>query len=118
MRLSNDDSKGLFAYSDDLVLSFDYWADDSVRTLDLHLWSRAQQTTFGMTVWNTPREQWTHQVIPLTEFVRTEADRLFRMRAGEAVPNLWIQAGQPGGKLYLDNLEIVRLRPPPPRKKP
>jgi ferric-dicitrate binding protein FerR (iron transport regulator) len=118
VKLSADDAKGLFAYSDDLVLSFDYWADDSVRTLDLHMWSRVQQTTFGMTVWNTPREQWTHQVIPLTDFVRTEPDRLLHMKPGEAVPNLWIQAGQVGGKLYLDNLEIVRLRPSPPRKKP
>jgi hypothetical protein len=109
VRLS-DDGKGLFAYSDDLFLAFDYWADDSVRTLDLHVWSRVQQTTFGTTVWNTPREQWTHLVLPLADFVRTEPDRLVHLKPGEAVPNLWIQAGQPGGKLYLDNLEIVRIR--------
>lgn len=118
VKLSTDDAKGLFAYADDLVLSFDYWADDSARTLDLHMWSRAQQTTFGTTVWNTPRERWTHQVIPLSDFVRTEPDRLLRMKPGEAVPNLWIQTGQPGAKLYLDNLEIVRMRPSPARKKP
>ncbi|MBI3855324.1 MAG: hypothetical protein HY293_06500 [Planctomycetes bacterium] len=106
----NDDGKGLFNYSDELFLAFDYWADDTVRTLDLHVWSRAQQVTFGTTVWNTPREQWTHLVLPLSEFVRTEPDRLLHLKPGEAVPNLWIQAGQPGGKLYLDNLEIVRLR--------
>ena len=117
VKLSSDDAKGLFTYSDDLVLSFDYWADDSVRTLDLHMWSRLQQTTFGMTVWNTPREQWTHLVIPLGEFVRTEPDRLLHLKPGEAVPNLWIQAGQVGGKLYLDNLEIVRMRPAPVRQK-
>jgi ferric-dicitrate binding protein FerR (iron transport regulator) len=106
----NDDGKGLFVYSDDLFLAFDYWADDSVRTLDLHMWSRAQQTTFGTTVWNTPREQWTHLVLPLADFVRTEAERLLHLKPGEAVPNLWIQAGQVGGKLYLDNLEILRIR--------
>jgi hypothetical protein len=117
VKLTSDDARGLFAYSDDLVLSFDYWADDSVRTLDLHMWSRVQQTTFGLTVWNTARERWTHQVIPLGDFVRTEPDRLLHLKAGEAVPNLWIQAGQVGGKLYLDNLEIVRLRPPQAKKK-
>jgi hypothetical protein len=113
----NDDGKGLFTYSDDLYLSFDYWADDSVRTLDLHVWSRAQQTSFGTTVWNTPREQWIHLVLPLYELVRTEPDRLFHLKPGEAVPNLWITAGQVGGKLYLDNLEIVRLRAPQSKKK-
>jgi len=106
----NDDGKGLFVYSDDLFLAFDYWADDSVRTLDLHMWSSVQQVTFGTTVWNTPREQWTHLVLPLSEFVRTDPDRLRRLKAGERVPNLWIQAGQPGGRLYLDNIEILRLR--------
>jgi ferric-dicitrate binding protein FerR (iron transport regulator) len=117
VKFASDDARGLFAYSDDLVLSFDYWADDSVRTLDLHMWSRLQQTTFGMTVWNTARERWAHQVIPLGDFVRTESDHLLHMKPGEAVPYLWIQAGQVGGKLYLDNLEVVRLRPPPAKKR-
>jgi hypothetical protein len=112
----SDDGKGLFPYADDLVLSFDYWADDSTRTLDLHMWSRAQQTTFGTTIWNTPREQWTHLVIPLNDFVRTEPERLSRMKPGEGVPNLWIAPGQ-AGKIYIDNFEIVRLRPTPAKKK-
>ena len=117
VKLSSEDAKGLFVYADDLVLSFDYWADDSVRTLDFHMWSRVHQTTFGTTIWNTPRERWTHLVIPLNDFIRSEADRLLHLKPGEAMPYLWIQAGQPGGKLYLDNLEIVRMRPPPVRPK-
>lgn len=106
----SDDGKGLFNYSEDLFLAFDYWVDGSVSTLDLHLWSRVQQTTFGTTVWSTPREQWVHLVLPLTEFVRTEGERFFHPKLGEAIPNLWIQAGQAGGRLYLDNLEILRIR--------
>jgi hypothetical protein len=104
--------KGLFTYSEDLVLSFDYWADDSVRTLDILVWSRAQQVAFGTTVWDTPRERWVHLAIPLQDLARGEPDRLTHLRPGEAVPNLWIQAGQSGGRLYLDNFELVRIRGP------
>jgi hypothetical protein len=106
------EGKGLFTYSEDLVLSFDYWADDTVRTLDLQVWSRAQQVTFGTTIWETPRERWVHLAVPLREFARGEPDRPLHLKPGEAVPNLWIQAGQTGGKLYLDNLELVRIRGP------
>jgi hypothetical protein len=119
VQLSEDakDAKGLFTYTDDLVLSFDYWVDSTVRTLDLHVWSRAQQVSFGTTVWNTPNERWVHVVLRLADFLHGEADHLFRLRPGENVPNLWIQAGQAGGRLFLDNLELARVRPLPPRKK-
>jgi hypothetical protein len=113
----SDDGKGLYTYSEDLVLSFDYWADDSVRTLDLHSWSRMQQTTFGLTVWNIPREQWTHLAVPMSDLVHVELERVYRLKPGEAVPNLWITAGQAGAKFYVDNLEILRLRPAPAKKK-
>ncbi len=108
--------QGLFPYAEDLVLSFDYWAEDSVRTLDLHMWSRTLQATVNATIWNAARERWTHLVVPLNDLVRTESGRTLRFKPGEAVPNLWIAPGQPG-KIYLDNLEIIRLRPAPARKK-
>jgi hypothetical protein len=104
--------KGLFAYSEDLVLSFDYWADDSVRTLDLLVWSRAQQISFGTTVWDTPRERWVHLAIPLRDFIARESDRVLHLKPGEAVPVLWVQAGQVGGKLYFDNVELARISGP------
>jgi len=107
------EGKGLFTYSEDLVLSFDYWADDSVRTLDLLVWSRAQQISFGTTVWETPRERWVHLAVPLREFAGGGPDRLLHLKPGESVPTLWVQAGQVGGKLYFDNLELARVHAPP-----
>jgi hypothetical protein len=109
--------KGLFTYSEDLVLSFDYWADDTVRTLDLLLWSRAQQISFGTTVWETPRARWVHLAVPLRDFGGGGPDRLLHLRPGESVPTLWIQAGQPGGKLYVDNFELARIYGPPGKAK-
>jgi ferric-dicitrate binding protein FerR (iron transport regulator) len=106
------EGKGLFTYSEDLVLSFDYWADDSVRTLDLLVWSRAQQISFGTTVWETPRERWVHLAVPLREFGGGGPDRPLHLKAGESVPTLWVQAGQVGGKLYFDNLELARIHAP------
>jgi hypothetical protein len=104
--------KGLFTYSEDLVLSFDYWADDSVRTLDILVWSRAQQISFGTTVWDTPRERWVHLAVPLRDFGGGGPDRALHLRPGESVPTLWVQAGQIGGKLYFDNLELARIHGP------
>jgi hypothetical protein len=109
--------KGLFTYSDDLVLSFDYWVDDTVRTLDLLVWSRAQQISFGTTVWETPRERWVHLAMPLKDFGGGGTDRPLHLRPGESVPTLWIQAGQPGGKLYVDNFELARIYGPPGKAK-
>jgi hypothetical protein len=106
------EGKGLFTYAEDLVLSFDYWADDSVRTLDLLVWSRAQQISFGTTVWETPRERWVHLAVPLRDFAGGSPDRSLRLRPGEAVPTLWVQAGQVGGKLYFDNIELARIHTP------
>ncbi len=41
--------------------------------------------------------------------------RALRMRPGDAIITFWIQAGQAGGRLYVDNLEIARVRPAPPK---
>ncbi len=106
-----DDARGLFTFSEDLVACFDYWVDDTVRTLDVQVWNRSQQLTFGATLWNVPRGRWTRAVLPLPEFVRQERGRVQRMRPGDAIITFWIQAGQVGGTLYVDDLEIARIRP-------
>jgi hypothetical protein len=105
----SEDGRGLFAYSEDLVLGFDYWVDPKVSTLDVQVWSRAQQVTFGTTLWVTPREQWIHVALPFSELARNEGGRILHLKPGEWVPNLWIQAGQSGSMIYLDNVELVRL---------
>lgn len=105
-----EDGKGLFNYNDELFLAFDYWAGEPSSTLDIQVWSRAQQTTFGVTIPNVPREQWTHLSVPLAEFARPGPEGLLHLKPGEAVPTLWIQPGQPGATLYLDNLELFRIR--------
>ncbi len=111
--LREEPNRGLFAYADDLVLSFDYWADATVRTLDFHAWNRTRQVTFGSTAWEVPCERWTHVVLPLSELLRTEGDRSFPMTPGDQVATFWIQPGQPGAALHIDNLELVRLRSQP-----
>ena len=60
----------------------------------------------------------TEPLVGHLEDCRSCPDRLLRMKPGEPVPNLWIQVGQPGAKLALDNAEIVRMRPVPARRKP
>lgn len=106
-----DDARGLFPFSEDLVAGFDYWVDDRVRTLDVQVWNRTQQTTFGTTLWNPPREEWARAVLPLAEFARPGRNGPLRMKPGDLIVTFWVQAGQVGGALYLDNLEIARLRP-------
>ena len=111
VRWGDEGGKGLFAYADDLVLSVDLWVDSTVRTIDIHAWMRTQQLTFGTTLWDLPREQWVHLVIPLSDFGRPDQDRIIHPKPGELAGTFWIQAGQVGGRLYLDNVEIVRVRP-------
>lgn len=109
--MREEPGQGIFAYADDLVLSFDYWADAAVRTLDFHAWNRTRQVTFGSTAWEVPRERWIHVVLPLSDLLRTEGERSFPMTPGDQVATLWIQPGQPGAALHVDNVELVRIRP-------
>lgn len=101
---------GLFSYSDDLFLVFDLWVDSRVSTLDLHFWDQTQQGSFGIEPLRVAREQWVQGVV-----VRI-ADFRFGTNApkpGDVITNLAIQAGQIDGKIYVDNLEVVRSTNPP-----
>jgi hypothetical protein len=104
----------LFTYTEDLALVFDVWVDARVSTLDLHFWNRTQQASQGIEPLRIPSEQWVEGVVvPIANF-KSGANRS-GPRSGDAIVSLAIQTGQAGGKLYIDNLELVRT-PSPPNK--
>jgi RNA polymerase sigma factor (sigma-70 family) len=95
----------LFNYSEDLALVFDLWADAQVRTVDLHFWNRTQQASQGAGPLYVPSERWVEGiVVRIADFKAGPSGP----KPGDAIVNLGITAGQVGGKLYVDNLEIVR----------
>jgi RNA polymerase sigma factor (sigma-70 family) len=102
----------LFTYTEDLALVFDVWVDARVSTLDLHFWNRTQQASQGVEPLRIPSERWVEGVVvPIANF-RSGGNG---PRSGDAIVSLAIQTGQVNGKLYIDNLELVR-RPGPPDK--
>jgi RNA polymerase sigma factor (sigma-70 family) len=96
----------LFTYSEDLALVFDVWVDARVSTLDLHFWNRTQQASQGIEPLRIPSEQWVEGiVVPIGKFGANGSSP----KPGDAIVSLAIQTGQAGGKLYVDNLELVRM---------
>jgi RNA polymerase sigma factor (sigma-70 family) len=103
--LSKDD--GLATYSDDLCLVFDIFVDAQVATVDMNLWNRTRQLDHGIEPLSFPRERWVEGVVvPFAEFKHGSAR--MGLKPGDSIINLRIHAGQPGGVIWIDNLEIVR----------
>jgi hypothetical protein len=106
-RMFLEKEEGLFNYSDDLALVFDIWVDAQVATVDFNMWDRTQQAAYGAEPLRLPREQWVERVVVRFADFRYGPDKV-RPRSGDSIVNLSIQAGQLGGAIYVDNLEIVR----------
>jgi len=99
--------QGLFTHSDDLALVFDLWVDARVSTVDLHFWNRTQQASQGIEPLRVSGERWIEGiVVPIADF-RSGANGS-GPKAGDVIVSLAIQTGQAGGKLYVDNVELVR----------
>jgi RNA polymerase sigma factor (sigma-70 family) len=100
--------EGLFTYGDDVALVFDLWVDAQIATVDLNMWDRTQQANYGLVEpLRVPREQWVEGVVVrLADF--KYGPQKVRPKPGDTITNLSIQAGQMGGTIYIDNLEIVR----------
>lgn len=96
----------LFVYDPMVELSFDYWVDATVGSLDLYPLNESRSGSFGHVLIGLTHEAWTHAVVKLSE-LRTE-DGSERMHAGDRVRQLSIQVGQQGGVLHVDNVKISR----------
>jgi RNA polymerase sigma factor (sigma-70 family) len=96
---------GLLTFSDDLVLVFDLWADARVSSVDFHFWNQTQQASQGCQPIRVAREQWVPRVVVRLADFRSGNDS---PKAGDLIANLAIQAGQPDGALWIDNLELIR----------
>ena len=105
---------GPFTYSDDLYLVFDLWVDQRASTVDRHFWNQTQQASLGVEPLRVARERWVESVVVrLGDFKYGPAG--VGPKPGDVISSLAIKAGQAGGTMYIDNLELVRL-PNPPKK--
>jgi RNA polymerase sigma factor (sigma-70 family) len=105
-RVSLGKEPGLFTYADNLALVFDLWVDGRVSTVDLYFWNRTQQASQGLEPPLRPAsERWVEGiVVPIADF---KSGNGIGPKPGDVITGLAIQAGQAGGKLYVDNLELV-----------
>jgi hypothetical protein len=103
-RVSLGKEPGLFTYADDLALVLDLWVDGRVSTVDLYFWNRTQQASQGIEPLHLPSERWVERiVVPIADFKSGGGGP----KPGDVITGLAIQTGQAGGKLYVDNLELV-----------
>jgi RNA polymerase sigma factor (sigma-70 family) len=107
-RMFLEKADGLFTYGPDLALVFDLWVDAAIATVDLNMWDRTQQANYGLVEPLRPqRAQWVEGVVVRLADLKYGPQNL-GPKAGDSIANLSIQAGQLGGTIYIDNLEIVR----------
>jgi hypothetical protein len=97
----------LFVHDMDLELSFDYWVDEKVGSLDFYVWNNTQQDSFGnFFITNLAQKKWTRATVRLARLSKEDGSK--KMRVGDLINELSIQVGQEGGVLYVDNVEISR----------
>jgi hypothetical protein len=104
-----DAAGGLFAYRDDAVLTFSYWAEARVGALSVYLWDATRQASLGAALIAPPElvpRRWCRATVRLAEF-RAAAERLV---AGDVVTELTVQTGTSGGAMYVDDVRVV-VRP-------
>ena len=96
---------GLFTFSDDLVLTFDVRVDGQANTVDFFFWNQTQKASQGADFIRVAQNQWTTGVtIRLADFRAAGT----APKSGDLIGTLSIQVGQPGGTLWLDNIELKR----------
>lgn len=103
----------LFIYDSTVELSFDYWVDERVGSLDFYAWNDNQQDSFGSMDHHLPiparsTRTWTRATVRLEGWHTPDAKR---MADGDRIRQLSIQAGQQGGVVLLDNMRLTRQRP-------
>jgi hypothetical protein len=110
-----DGGLGLFAFTGDEVLSFDYWTDLQAGQVNFNFWDRARKVAHEGAVPKLVVGKWTHVTVRLADL----GDADTRLRAGDWLANFYIQStgGGTSRRFYLDNLLITRTRTLKPRSK-
>ena len=106
----------LFTYENDIEVSFDYWVDEQVKTIDLYLWNASQDLAFGeIFLSNLTHRAWTRASARIHGWTCPSAPSA-SLRIGDRIQELAMQSGQLDGVLYVDNVRIERVQAPsPPR---
>lgn len=110
-----DGGNGLFVFTGDEVLSFDYWTDPQASQVNFNLWDRARKIAHEGAVPKLVTGKWTHVTVRLADL----GDAGTRLREGDGVVNFYIQStgGGTARRFYLDNVLITRTRTLKPKSK-
>jgi hypothetical protein len=97
-------------YSENLVLSFDYWAGADERRVWVQAWNVDKRQNHHFYLANTTPETWTHVEVRLAD---AAGERRRPWQPGDQIQNIRIHGGKTGGRpFYVDNIRLID-RPQP-----
>jgi hypothetical protein len=100
--------EGFFTVEGDEVLSFDYWVDSAVTSMNFNVYNRTRQKQHDGIVDKLVTGKWTHFSIRVADLGGAAES----LQKGDLVAGFYIQAlGGSTRKFFLDNLQITKPRP-------
>jgi len=102
----NEGTDGLFTFTGDEVLSFDYWVDPQVGAVSLSFWNRVRRLSHEGEVPKVVTGKWAKASIRLADF----GEAGIRFKDGDNVTGMLLQSTGGAKKFYVDNLTITRPR--------
>jgi len=97
---------GLFTFTGEEVLSFDYWVDAQVGAVSMSFWNRIRKISHEGEVLKVATGKWTKASIRLADF----GDPALRFKDGDIVSSMLLQSTGGAKRFYVDNLTITRPR--------
>jgi len=102
----SEGTDGLFTFTGDEVLTFDYWVDPQVGAVSLSFWNRIRRLSHEGEVPKVVTGKWAKASIRLADF----GDPAVRFKDGDNVTGMLLQSTGGAKKFYVDNLTITRPR--------
>ena len=102
----NEAAEGLFTFTGEEVLSFDYWVDALAGSVNMSLWNPVRKISHEGEVPKLVTGKWTKVSIRLADF----GDPAARFKDGDHVTGMLLQSTGGAKKFYVDNLSITRPR--------
>jgi hypothetical protein len=102
----SEGADGLFTFTGEEVLSFDYWVDAQVGAVSMSFWNRVRRLAHEGEVPKVVTGKWAKASIRLADF----GDPALRFKEGDNVSGMLLQSTGGAKKFYVDNLTITRPR--------
>jgi RNA polymerase sigma-70 factor (ECF subfamily) len=101
VKLEAGEGNLLFEFVPGMTMTFDYWVEDGIYSIDFYGWNDSEKNSFGdSNILVSDHGTWVHASVSLDAFSFVEE--------GDRVRNIVLQASQKNGAMYIDNLKFTR----------